>query len=258
LQSTSDKELKALGRIHSYGAFLQSFKWAREAGFKNINVDLITAVPGQSVSSWEKSLAQVIALKPEHVSAYSLIIEPGTPFEALEAEGKLELPGEEEERQMYHRTREILRAAGYERYEISNYARPGYECRHNIGYWRGTDYLGLGLGAASLLDGRRFSNPRDMKAYTAFEPEGAAWYYEEEMLDAQAQMEEFMFLGLRMVRGVSEKEFYKKFGKKMMAVYGNVVKKYEKVGLLKRKDGRIFLTEAGMDVANTVMADFLL
>ncbi len=258
LQSAMDSELKALGRIHSYGAFLQSFKWAREAGFKNINVDLIMAVPEQTVASYQKSLEQAAALRPEHISAYSLIIEPGTPFETMEAQGQLILPDEDEEREMYHRTRRFLSSMGYERYEISNYARPGFECRHNIGYWRGTDYLGLGLGAASLIDGCRFSNTADMEEYLALEMGSGAWYSESERLSRASQMEEFMFLGLRMVRGISEKVFYRQFGEKIMAVYGEVIRKNEGLGLLRRRNGWIYLTERGMDLANTVMCEFLL
>ena len=189
---------------------------------------------------------------------YSLIIEPGTPFETMEAQGKLILPDEDEEREMYHLTRRFLSSMGYERYEISNYARPGFECRHNIGYWRGTDYLGLGLGAASLIDGCRFSNTADMKDYLALETGSSSWYSESERLSRESQMEEFMFLGLRMVRGVSEKEFYRKFGEKIMAVYGEVIRKNEDLGLLCRRNGWIYLTERGMDLANTVMCEFLL
>ncbi len=258
LQSAMDSELKVLGRIHSYGAFLQSFKWAREAGFKNINVDLIMAVPEQTVASYQKSLEQAAALRPEHISAYSLIIEPGTPFETMEAQGQLILPDEDEEREMYHRTRRFLSSMGYERYEISNYARPGFECRHNVGYWRGTDYLGLGLGAASLIDGCRFSNTADMEEYLALETGSGAWYSESERLSRASQMEEFMFLGLRMVRGISEKVFYRQFGEKIMAVYGEVIRKNEGLGLLRRRNGWIYLTERGMDLANTVMCEFLL
>ena len=182
LQSALDSELKVLGRIHSYGAFLQSFKWARDAGFKNINVDLITAVPEQTMVSYQKSLEQVTALGPEHISAYSLIIEPGTPFETLEAQGKLILPDEDEEREMYRLTRQFLSGMGYERYEISNYARPGFECRHNTGYWQGKDYLGVGLGASSLIDGCRFSNTADMKDYLELETGSSNWYSEAERL----------------------------------------------------------------------------
>ncbi len=258
LQSTVERELKALGRIHSYGAFLQSFKWAREAGFKNINVDLMTALPEQTMSSYLKSLEQAAALKPEHISAYSLIIEPGTPFEAMEAQGELALPDEDEEREMYHLTRKFLSEMGYERYEISNYARPGYECRHNIGYWRGRDYLGLGLGASSLINGRRFSNRTEIKDYLALTMGSDDWYEAVETLTPAAKMEEFMFLGLRLVRGVSEKDFYRKFGVKMMSVYGEVIRKNELEKLLIRKNGWLRLTELGMDLANMVMADFIL
>lgn len=258
LQSTVERELKALGRIHSYGAFLQSFKWAREAGFKNINVDLMTALPEQTMSSYLKSLEQTAALKPEHISAYSLIIEPGTPFERMEAQGELALPDEDEEREMYHLTRKFLSEMGYERYEISNYARPGYECRHNIGYWRGRDYLGLGLGASSLINGRRFSNRTEIKDYLALTMGSDDWYEAVETLTPAAKMEEFMFLGLRLVRGVSEKDFYRKFGVKMMSVYGEVIRKNELEKLLIRKNGWLRLTELGMDLANMVMADFIL
>lgn len=258
LQSTVERELKALGRIHSYGAFLQSFKWAREAGFKNINVDLMTALPEQTMSSYLKSLEQAAALKPEHISAYSLIIEPGTPFERMEAQGELALPDEDEEREMYHLTRKFLSEMGYERYEISNYARPGYECRHNIGYWRGRDYLGLGLGASSLINGRRFSNRTEIKDYLALTMGSDDWYEAVETLTPAAKMEEFMFLGLRLVRGVSEKNFYRKFGVKMMSVYGEVIRKNELEKLLIRKNGWLRLTELGVDLANMVMADFIL
>lgn len=258
LQSTVERELKVLGRIHSYGAFLQSFKWAREAGFKNINVDLMTALPEQTMSSYLKSLEQAAALKPEHISAYSLIIEPGTPFEAMEARGELALPNEDEEREMYHLTRKFLSEMGYERYEISNYARPGYECRHNIGYWRGRDYLGLGLGASSLIDGRRFSNKTEIKDYLALTMGSDDWYETVETLTPAAKMEEFMFLGLRLVRGVSEKDFYRKFGVKVMSAYGEVIRKNELEKLLIRKNGWLRLTELGMDLANRVMADFIL
>ncbi|MDD3221227.1 MAG: oxygen-independent coproporphyrinogen III oxidase [Clostridia bacterium] len=257
LQSTSEDELKILGRIHSYGAFLQSFKWARAAGFDNINVDIITAVPGQTVDSYRKTLDQVLALSPEHISAYSLIIEPGTPFEEMDAKGELELPDEDEERKMYEITGTFLKKNGYERYEISNYSKPEQECRHNIGYWERMDYLGLGLGAASLIGKKRFTNPKNMTVYMKGSFAQESWYSDEELLDEKAAIEEFMFLGLRMIQGVSEKAFYKEFGRKIMAVYGSIIQDNCNKGLLKRKNGRIFLTSKGLDLANTVMADFL-
>ncbi len=264
LQSVNDHELQQLGRIHSFSAFKQCYRWAREAGFQNINVDLITAVPSQTVNSWKKTLETVTALAPEHISAYSLIIEEGTPFEALYEEGKLDLPSEEDERSMYHLTKKILERLGYERYEISNYAKKGRACRHNIGYWERRDYLGMGLGAASLLGDRRLKVTEDIILYQSIAKENGEdhlpenFYMEEELLTAQASMEEFMFLGLRMIRGISEREFEKIFHQKIMAVYGRVINKYAAQGLLQRKNGRISLTEQGMDLANVVMSDFLI
>ena len=161
LQSPDDRELKILGRIHNYEQFLETYKKARKAGFDNINVDLMSAIPDQTYKGWEKNLRTVAELEPEHISAYSLIIEEGTPFAARQ----LNLPDEDTEYNMYEATARILKEYGYKQYEISNYAKKGLECRHNKGYWQRTDYLGLGLGASSLLDHMRFSNTADMKEY---------------------------------------------------------------------------------------------
>ena len=150
-----NEELKILGRIHTFEQFLKTYDMARLHGFGNINVDLISAIPRQTLSTWEESLTKIIELNPEHISAYSLIIEEGTPFARLYGEGtegEKELPSEEEEREIYKRTEELLNKAGYERYEISNYAKPGKECKHNLGYWDRKNYLGLGLGASSLIE----------------------------------------------------------------------------------------------------------
>ncbi len=158
LQSADNQELKLLGRIHTWEQFLESFQLARETGFRNINVDLMSALPGQTTESVHRTLERVLALSPEHISAYSLILEEGTPFyKRYEGHPEL-LPSEEEERQMYYDTRDRLCACGYEHYEISNFAKPGYACRHNLGYWERTDYKGFGLGAASLLENVRYTN----------------------------------------------------------------------------------------------------
>ena len=164
LQSCSDKELKLLGRIHTYDEFLTGYQRAREAGFQNINIDLMSAIPGQTLESWKNTLKKIVMLRPEHISAYSLIIEEGTPFYRYfnSPEGKKHLPGEELDRQMYHFTKTYLAEHGYHRYEISNYARKGNECRHNIGYWRGVEYLGLGLGSHSCVMNRRFHVERSL------------------------------------------------------------------------------------------------
>lgn len=159
LQSADNAILKRLGRIHTYEEFIESFKLARECGFKNINIDLISAVPGQTIENWKDTLEKVVALSPEHISAYSLILEEGTPlYKDYEADPQsLHLPDEDAEREIYHITKRILKENGYERYEISNYAKPGYECKHNTGYWTGEEYIGVGLGAASYLSEYNYS-----------------------------------------------------------------------------------------------------
>lgn len=263
LQSASDAELRELGRIHTYEDFLKSYDLIRKKGFSNINIDLMAALPGQTLKSYEQTLRRVLALKPEHISAYSLIIEKGTPFyEKYEADELLRekgekpqmLPSEETERLMYERTKELLLAHGYERYEISNYARRGYACRHNIGYWRRENYLGFGLGSASLLENERFHNTTDLTDYLG----GDYLAYEQEKLDKKSQMEEFMFLGLRMTDGISTECFRQTFGLTVELVYGPVLEQQIADQLLRKEDGRIFLTERGLDVSNYVMAQFLL
>lgn len=263
LQSASDAELRELGRIHTYEDFLRSYDLIRKKGFSNVNIDLMAALPGQTLKSYEQTLRRVLTLKPEHISAYSLIIEEGTPFyEKYEADELLRekgekpqmLPSEETERLMYERTKELLLAHGYERYEISNYARKGYACRHNIGYWRRENYLGFGLGSASLLENERFHNTTDLTDYLG----GDYLAYEQEKLDKKSQMEEFMFLGLRMTEGISTECFRQTFGLTVELVYGPVLEQQIADRLLRKEDGRIFLSERGLDVSNYVMAQFLL
>ena len=262
LQSVHDQELKLLGRIHTYEDFLKGFHMAREAGFSNINVDLMSALPGQTVDSWRESLTKILRLKAEHVSAYSLIIEEGTLFyEKYAEDARLRdlgedcriLPTEEDERSMYYETRRLTGEYGLEQYEISNYAKPGYECRHNQAYWLRQDYLGFGLGASSLIDNVRFCNTADLKQYSQgiFEKE------EREVLSIQEQMEETMFLGLRMKDGVSMETFEKVFHTPFSAVYGKTVLDLKKEGLVQTEDERLFLTEKGFDLSNYTLAQFL-
>lgn len=257
LQSASGEELKTLGRIHTFEQFLETYSLAREAGFTNVNVDIMSALPGQSISSYEKTLRAVLNLKPmpEHISAYSLIVEEGTPFYRMKEQGTLFLPDEEEERLMYYRTKELLAQAGYRRYEISNYALPGYECRHNKGYWTRKEYLGFGIGAASLYREARFVNSSDMDAY--IEAPMAA-RSAPEPLSAREQMEETMFLGLRLMDGVTEEAFKAGFGCGLMDVYAPVIARNQADGLLLYRDGRLWLTEKGIDLSNYVLAQFLL
>ena len=281
LKSADDTELRYLGRIHTYDEFLKSFQRVRMAGFTNVNVDLISAIPGQTPESWRNTLKKTAMLKPEHISAYSLIVEEGTPFydrygghvemESYEMSPEErrrlmalpDLPDEDTEREMYYMTRNCLAEQGYERYEISNYARPGFECRHNVGYWTGTEYLGLGLGASSYLEGCRFHNTSDFQSYVSahFDDEAEfcqALRQDMEQLSVKSKMEEFMFLGLRLTRGVSVEGFITRFGQSIRNVYGGVIDKLEREGLLEHKNGYYHLTERGLDLSNYAMSLFLL
>lgn len=249
LQSADNQELKLLGRIHTYEEFLESFSLARKVGFGNLNVDLMSALPGQTKESWQETLRQVIALNPEHISAYSLIIEEGTPFyERYKPGGQEEylLPDEDLERQMYYDTGDILGAAGYERYEISNYAKPGFECRHNLGYWERREYLGLGLGASSLIKGVRYQNHKKLSAYL----KGDYTHEEVQKLTRREEQEETMFLGLRKAEGVLLTE-------ELLEVYKGTLQRLQQKGLLLWEGGRVRLTDLGIDVSNYALAEFL-
>lgn len=263
LQSTDDTELKMLGRIHTFDTFLETYKMAREVGFGNINVDLISAIPGQTLESWEKTLHTVASLNPEHISAYSLIIEEGTSFyEKYTEDGKkkqkdvVELPDEDTERQIYQITETLLQKYGYHRYEISNYAKNGFECRHNLGYWERKDYLGIGLGAASLIGRERFSNTRDYKSYIK-RKKISEIQIDRQNLTLEEEIEEFMFLGLRKTRGISVSEFEINFQKSIWEVYGKQLKKFEEEKLLVIEKDQIYLTELGLDVCNAIFVEFL-
>lgn len=265
LQSVHNEELKMLGRIHTYEEFLESYHMAREAGFDNMNVDLISAIPGQTVESWKRTLSTILELQPEHISAYSLILEPGTPFYELYAKenDKAEklLPDEDAERQMYRQTRVMLKEAGYERYEISNYSRPGYECRHNLGYWNRVPYLGFGIGAASLVPQEmsvkgkmcRYSNPDNIEEYQKCFLDK----FKGEPLEREDEMEEFMFLGLRKTSGVLKGQFRSCFQTGIEEVYGGQLEKLKNFRLIEENEERIWLTERGIDVSNMVFVEFM-
>lgn len=254
LQSTDAEELKLLGRIHSYEEFLKSYEWARKAGFSNINIDLMFAIPGQTGEAWRQHLYQVAELNPEHISAYSLIIEEGTPF----AEQNLDLPDEDTEYQMYEDTAEILERYGYRQYEISNYAKQGYMCRHNAGYWQRREYLGFGLGASSLYGGMRFSNTHQMQEYLKESRNPDQIRQDVIVLSRNERIEEFMFLGLRMTEGISEKKFEENFDVRLMDVYGDILQKYEETGFMEHIETKWRLTRKGIHVSNHILADFLL
>lgn len=260
VQSAKDNELALLGRIHSFEDAKQTVLRAREAGFDNISLDLMSALPGQSLEDYKENVEAILALNPEHISSYSLIVEEGTPFYNQYAEGmpkESELPDEETDRAMYAYTKERLAQAGYHRYEISNYAKPGYESRHNSSYWIGTEYLGIGLGASSLFTNARYHNETDLLTYMEEAEAGKDVRREIERLVQEEQMEEFMILGLRMMCGISRAEFQKRFGKPIETVYGSAIKKLERQGLLVIQGDVIALTDAGIDVSNQVFVEFV-
>lgn len=261
MQSAQEPELKMLGRIHDFDCFCRVYREAVEAGFENINVDVMSGLPGQTIDTYRDTLEKVLHLSPvpQHISAYSLIVEEGTPFATMKEKGELPLPEEDMERAMYEETIEVLAQYGFQRYEISNYAREGYECRHNVGYWTRKDYLGFGIGAASLVDNRRFQNRRELAAYLEHPLECRE---EEQTLTMEEQMEETMFLGLRLTRGVSYECFEKQFDRSLEAVYGSVIAQNIADGLLTvrcEETGEHFLalTDRGLDLSNYVMAQFL-
>lgn len=266
LQSADNRELQLLGRIHTWEQFLESVRLVKKY-FTNWNVDLMSALPGQNVESYRTTLEKVLALEPAHISAYSLIIEEGTPFyeiyeedELLRQQGKVPklLPDEETERQMYEMTEQVLKEAGYGRYEISNYAKPGYECRHNDRYWKREDYLGIGLGAASCMGDVRFSNVTNMEEYLEVWKNHKLPREEIQHLSVNEQMEETMFLGLRRMEGVSVDEFYARFGKSLEEVFGSTLFDLELEQLIQYSGKYIQLTQKGIDVSNYVLAQFLL
>lgn len=259
LQSTHNDELKNLGRIHSYEDFLDGFQKARNAGFKNINIDLMSGLPEQTLEKYETTLNRIIALNPEHISAYSLIVEEGTKFYEKYGteEGMKKLPDEDTDRLMYQRTKKILSQAGYQRYEISNYAKKGYESRHNISYWIGIDYIGFGLGSSSYFQKKRYHNEENMKYYLQKLSQNENVMNLDEELTLQDQMEEFMILGLRMIKGISKTEFEARFQKDVLSVYGGPIQKLLQLNLLEENGDYLCLTEQGIDVSNEIFTMFL-
>ena len=258
LQAKQDNLLKGLGRIHNYKTFKENFLLAKKVGFNNINVDLMFGLPNQRLNEWEETLREIISLEPAHISAYSLIIEEGTAFYNLYENDKLKLPTEEEERKMYHLAKKILEENGFNQYEISNYAKEGKECRHNLAYWNMDNWIGVGSAAASYINGKRIKNISSVEEYiNSIKDKGEAV---EEIINNSKNdnMEEFMFMGLRKINGIDENEFKNRFSMNINDVYGEILNKYIGGGLLIRESGRIFLSEKGIEISNVIMADFLL
>ena len=233
---------------------------ARTCGFDNINVDLISAIPKQTLQSWEETLSKVIAVNPEHISAYSLIVEEGTLFYKLYGDGgakENDLPDEDTEREIYKKTEVILNQAGYHRYEISNYAKEGKECKHNLGYWERKNYLGFGLGAASLMENVRYKNTDNLEFYMGHAKCPKIIQEDIQQLTEQEQIEEFMFLGLRKTEGISKTEFFKTFGTPLETYYETQINRFLGEKLLQTEGDRLYLTKRGIDISNYVLSEFI-
>ena len=258
LQTTKNNLLKGIGRIHTFEAFKDNYNLARSVGFNNINIDMMFGLPNQSVKDWTDSLEEVAKLNLEHISAYSLIIEEGTPFYKLYNEDKLKLPSEEEEREMYKKCKNILIENGYHQYEISNYAKEGKECLHNEVYWMCNEYIGVGASSSSYIDGKRIKNIDDLREYIKRIGSGKSIVDEEIINTKNDNIEEFMFMGLRMNCGIEEEEFKRRFHTDVDNVYKDVIEGNINKGLLERKRGRIYLTDKGIELSNMVMSDMIL
>ena len=261
MQACQPSLLRTLGRIHTHQDVVDSVALARRMGVNNLSVDLMFGLPGQTPAMWRESLQAALDLGVEHLSCYGLIPEEGTPlFDDLEA-GRLSLPDEADERSMYDDTLTFLSQQGYQQYEISNFAKPGYECRHNIGYWTRVPYIGLGASAASFLPnksgGLRLTNPASIHDYIAMAEE-QAWRRRERtsLLPEDARFESLM-LGLRMTRGVSEADFTAMHGMTLDTYCGEILRQQEKRGLLVHQDGRWALTRRGMDVQNAILVEIM-
>ena len=258
LQAWQEHLLEKLGRIHSRRDFLRNYHSARELGFNNINIDLMFGLPEQTYEDWEITLKEVSSLLPDHISAYSLKIEDNTKFSSLVESGKLILPKEEEDRKMYHRAIHFLGENSYNHYEISNFAKEGKECRHNMVYWNNEEYLGVGLGAHSYLNKSRFSNVEDMDQYMKMIQNKTLPCTFHGCTTLKDEIEETMFLGLRKIEGINMKEFTNRFGISPGKIYYKQLEELENEGLIFIKNGNIRLTMKGIDLSNQVFIEFLL
>ena len=258
LQAYQDSLLQKLGRGHRLEQFLENYAAARAVGFNNISIDLMFGLPEQKLEHWEETLSQIITLNPEHLSCYSLIIEEGTPFHILWDKNQLQLPTEDETLYMYRKCISMLTQAGYEHYEISNFAKRQKESKHNLKYWTGQEYIGLGVGAHSFFEQQRYNNIENIKQYIEKSHHLQKIQINHQMITLKESYEETMFLGLRLIDGVSMDVFYERFQKKIEDVYGIVLNKMVDQELLKIEQNKVKLTSKGLEVGNLVFEQFLL
>ena len=275
LQSADDEILRLLGRIHNYDEFVEGFEAARRAGFENISVDAMSSLPGQDMHTMVDTLTRITELSPEHISVYSLQVEDGTKLKDREDLLNM-IPDEDTDRNMYYMTKKVLKAAGYNRYEISNYSKPGFESRHNMVYWTGGQYIGLGIGAASYFKGERFNNIKNLDNYIEicedireeltkdtdrirlYDSATAILRENVQTIFLESRIEEYMFLGLRMIKGIKRKDFSEKFNRDVFELYGDIINKYVDQGYMYADENVVALTDKGIDVSNYILSDFML
>lgn len=257
VQAWQNRLLKDLGRIHTMEAFQENYKAVREAGFENVNTDLMFALPNQTMADWQETVRNIVGLNPEHISAYSLILEEGTPFFDRYEKGELEPAAEELDREMYHWAVDYLAKMGYGQYEISNFAKKGRQSRHNRIYWQAEEYLGMGLGAHSYMEGERFHNRYDLQEYIDANGEVSLLKEDVEVITEEDALAEFMFLGLRLTEGVSFARFRERFGQEMKNIYGRQIEELVRDGLLNEDEIGVRLTARGVDISNVVFEKFL-
>ncbi|MEA5084540.1 MAG: radical SAM family heme chaperone HemW [Lachnospiraceae bacterium] len=258
VQAWQNSLLTSLGRIHDNETFVRNFNEARDVGFKNISCDLMFSLPNQILSDWEETLEKIMRLNPEHISAYSLIIEDGTPFKEMYEKGMFKATDDVLDREMYYLAKEMLKDKGYNQYEISNFAKQGFESRHNIVYWNTKEYLGFGLGAHSYIHGERFHNTYAMSDYINSKGNRVKLRENIEILSKEEKMEEFMFMGLRMTEGISISEFKKRFNSNVEDVFKDSVDYLIDQKLLYKKDDMLALTDKGIDLSNFVFEKFII
>ena len=257
LQVTQDHHLKYIGRIHTYEQFEKNYKDAIEVGINNINVDLMYSLPNQSFDEWKETLNKIINLNPSHISAYSLILEEGTKFYDMYLNKEFELNDEEVDINIYNYTIDTLCKNGYHQYEISNYSKEGYECKHNIVYWKCDNYLGLGPGASGYINNYRYSNICDIKGYNKCLEYDKRPIEEKNILSKKDEMEEFIFMGLRMNKGINLDEFYKRFNIDFKHRYNDILDKLKNLNLIIEQNNNIILTQRGREISNTVFVEFI-
>lgn len=264
LQSANENELKVLGRIHTYSDFLNSYNSAIHVGFKNINIDIINGIPGQSPESFKKTLKQIMMLNIKHISIYNLIIEDNTPFKTMLAENKITLPLETELLKMDSITKELTTYYRLKRYEISNYAKPGFECKHNIGYWSDVPYLGFGLNASSYFNNTRFKNKISINNYLSLNYNNYlmtndvnAYYDEVKIIDNLEHIKEYVMLGFRKTNGINIDNFKDTFNEDFEERFKRQIKYYQSLELLYKKENNYYLSDKGLDVSNKIISDFI-